>query len=107
MMHLHTDDSGLFDAMRQDTAITAIHISHESVRYDINGRTIDNALNYLATGQKRQIINGLVAYVVASIIRTGGNPPSASNPVTDWVLDDGTHVHATYQPLSITLKKTE
>ncbi len=90
-------DVGILEALLTDPDITAIHVDVTSIRYEKAAQSHPTDLTFLDAAQRQNVIE--------SIVQAGGKTLSASFPVVDCVLDDGTQVHAEYAPLLLTLHK--
>lgn len=81
-----------------DSAITAIHITENAIRYEKVGITSYSDIKFESNHQRRQVIE--------SIVEAGGEALSPEKPLIDCVLADGTQVRAEYNPLSLSLRKS-
>jgi len=81
-----------------DEDITAIHITEDMVNYEKAGVIYSSDIRFESEHQQRQIIE--------SIVVAGGEILSPNKPVADCVLADGTQVHAEFNPLSLSLRKS-
>jgi Flp pilus assembly CpaF family ATPase len=97
MSHSPTNIGPLSQLLADDT-ITAIHITEDLVNYEKAGVIHSTDIKFESNHQRRQIIEGIVA--------AGGEILSPDKPVADCVLADGTQVHAEFDPLSLSLRKS-
>lgn len=86
----------LLEPLLADTEIKAIHI-REDIRYEKAGKTHISEIRFESDAQRRQLIDGIL--LMGNVIL------SASNPVVDCTLSDGTQVHAEHAPLLMSLRK--
>lgn len=93
----HIPNVGLLEPLLADTEITVIHINKEAIRYEKAGVSHTSDIRFKSDDQRRRVIG--------SIVSAGGATLSASNPVVNCMLSDGTRVHAEYAPLSMSLHK--
>jgi pilus assembly protein CpaF len=96
MTHLPIN-AGPLEPLLADAGVTAIYLDEEAIRYEKAGVMHTSDIQFESDDQRRQVIG--------SIVSAGGATLSASNPVVDCVLGDGTRVHAEYAPLSLSLHK--
>lgn len=89
---------GPLSQLLDDDAITAIHITKDIVDYEKAGVIHSSDIKFESDYQRRQIIE--------SIVVAGGEILSPNKPVADCVLADGTQVHAEFNPLSLSLRKS-
>lgn len=89
---------GPLSQLLDDEAITAIHITEDMVNYEKAGVTHSSDIKFESDDQRRQIIKNIVS--------AGGEILSPNKPVADCVLADGTQVHAEFNPLSLSLRKS-
>ena len=90
-------DIGVLEVLLTDPDITAIHVDETSIRYEKVAYTHQTDLTFVDAAQRQNVIE--------SIVQAGGKTLSATIPMVDCILDDGTQVHAEYAPLSLTLRK--
>jgi Flp pilus assembly CpaF family ATPase len=88
---------GVLEVLLADPDITAIHVDETSIRYEKAAQMQRTDLTFVDAAQRQQVIK--------SIVQAGGKTLSAATPLADCVLDDGTQVHAEYEPLLLTLHK--
>ncbi len=88
---------GPLEPLLADSAITAIHLDTDAIRYEKAGVTHSSNITFESENQRRQVIESIVA--------AGGGVVSPENPQVDCVLSDGTRVQAHYEPLSVSLYK--
>lgn len=81
-----------------DDEVTAIHIVERIIQYEKHEELRLCPFTFESNKQLR--------LVVASILSAGNVTLSASNPVVECVLADGTQVHAEYDPLLMSLRKS-
>lgn len=89
---------GSLSQLLNDEDITAIHITEDMVNYEKAGVIYSSDIRFESDHQQRQIIE--------SIVVAGGEILSPNKPVADCVLADGTQVHAEFNPLSLSLRKS-
>lgn len=89
---------GPLSQLLNDEDITAIHITEDMVNYEKAGVIYSSDIRFESEHQQRQIIK--------SIVVAGGEILSPNKPVADCVLADGTQVHAEFNPLSLSLRKS-
>jgi pilus assembly protein CpaF len=88
---------GPLDALLADSAITAIYIDGQGVRYSKHGLTQMSEITFENDVQRWQVIE--------SVVSACGETLSADHPTVDCTLTDGTRVHVVYMPLSLSLHK--
>lgn len=89
---------GPLEALLNDSAITAIHMTADKIEYHKNGQSHLSD----STFANESDFHG----VVMSILDMANQSLSADNSPVSCVLSDGTQIHATYSPLSLSLTKS-
>lgn len=89
--------AGPLAPLLEDAEVTAIHIVEQIIQYEKHDELRLYPFTFESTMQLR--------LVVASILSAGNVTLSASNPVVQCELADGTQVHAEHDPLLLSLHK--
>jgi len=88
---------GPLESLLNDSAITAIQMSASKIEYHKNGQVQTHDASFQNESE--------FSTVVTAILQAANQTLSADNSQVNCVLSDGTKIHATYQPLFISLTK--
>jgi type IV secretory pathway ATPase VirB11/archaellum biosynthesis ATPase len=95
---LMSDSFGPVEALLNDSAITAIHMTPTKIEYHKNGQAHVNQETFQNEAEFHHIIG--------AILQSANQTLTAENSPVNCVLSDGTQVHATYTPLFMSLTKS-
>jgi len=91
------DSFGPLESLLADSAITAIHMTPTKIEYHKDGQVHVSQDNFQNEAELHRIIG--------KILQSANHTLSADNSPVTCILSDGTQVHATYEPLFISLTK--
>lgn len=91
------DSFGPLEPLLADSAITAIHITPTKIEYLKDGQLHVSQ----DTFQDEAELHG----IIGAILQSANQTLSADHSPVNCVLSDGTKIHATYEPLFMSLTK--